>query len=127
MSSPNALPKVLTIAGSDTSAGAGMQADLKTFQELKTYGMVVLTAIVTMDKDTWSHHVVPIANDVIEKQIETVLSIGPIAIKTGMLGTKFMIEHAAQVSNEAVIAKFFIVDPVMVCKGENEVLNPDKY
>ena len=42
--------KVLTIAGSDTSAGAGMQADLKTFQELDTYGMVALTAVVTMDK-----------------------------------------------------------------------------
>ena len=44
-----ALKKVLTIAGSDTSAGAGMQADLKTFQELDVYGMVALTAIVTMD------------------------------------------------------------------------------
>lgn len=44
-----ALKKVLTIAGSDTSAGAGMQADLKTFQEHDTYGMVALTAVVTMD------------------------------------------------------------------------------
>lgn len=47
-----ALKKALTIAGSDTSAGAGMQADLKTFQELDTYGMVALTSIVTMDKET---------------------------------------------------------------------------
>ncbi|MEJ7360965.1 bifunctional hydroxymethylpyrimidine kinase/phosphomethylpyrimidine kinase, partial [Staphylococcus epidermidis] len=52
-----ALKKTLTIAGSDTSAGAGMQADLKTFQELDTYGMVALTSIVTMDKETWSHDV----------------------------------------------------------------------
>ena len=42
-----------------------------------------------------------------------------------MLGTKFMIERAAQVFNEAVTAKYFIVDPVMVCRGENEVLNPE--
>ncbi|MGZ0075481.1 bifunctional hydroxymethylpyrimidine kinase/phosphomethylpyrimidine kinase [Staphylococcus aureus] len=55
-----ALKKVLTIAGSDTSAGAAMQADLKTFQKLDTYGMVALTAIVTMDKDTWSHDVTPL-------------------------------------------------------------------
>lgn len=76
-----ALKKVLTIAGSDTSAGAGMQADLKTFQELDTYGMVALTAIVTMDKDTWSHDVTPLPMDVFEKQLQTALSIGPDAIK----------------------------------------------
>ena len=50
----NGFKESFNIAGSDTSAGAGMQADLKTFQELDTYGMVALTAIVTMDKDTWS-------------------------------------------------------------------------
>ena len=55
-----ALKKTLTIAGSDTSAGAGMQADLKTFQELGTYGIVALTSIVTMDKKSWSHDVTPI-------------------------------------------------------------------
>ena len=58
--------KVLTIAGSDTSVGAGMQADLKTFQELNTYGMVALTAVVTMDKETWSHDVTPLPMDVLK-------------------------------------------------------------
>ena len=66
-----ALKKTLTIAGSDTSAGAGMQADLKTFQELGTYGIVALTSIVTMDKESWSHDVTPIPFDVFEKQLET--------------------------------------------------------
>lgn len=118
-----ALKKVLTIAGSDTSAGAGMQADLKTFQELDVYGMVALTSIVTMDKETWSHDVTPIDMNVFEKQLETAISIGPDAIKTGMLGTQDIIKHAGDVFVESG-ADYFVVDPVMVCKGEDEVLNP---
>ncbi|PKF65461.1 bifunctional hydroxymethylpyrimidine kinase/phosphomethylpyrimidine kinase [Staphylococcus epidermidis] len=118
-----ALKKVLTIAGSDTSAGAGMQADLKTFQELDVYGMVALTSIVTMDKETWSHDVTPIDMNVFEKQLETVISIGPDAIKTGMLGTQDIIKRAGDVFVESG-ADYFVVDPVMVCKGEDEVLNP---
>ena len=118
-----ALKKVLTIAGSDTSAGAGMQADLKTFQELDVYGMVALTSIVTMDKETWSHDVTPIDMNVFEKQLETAISIGPNAIKTGMLGTQDIIKRAGDVFVESG-ADYFVVDPVMVCKGEDEVLNP---
>ncbi|MCD8914001.1 bifunctional hydroxymethylpyrimidine kinase/phosphomethylpyrimidine kinase [Staphylococcus simulans] len=118
-----ALKKVLTIAGSDTSAGAGMQADLKTFQELDTYGMVALAAIVTMDKETWSHDVIPIPFDVFNKQLETAISIGPDAIKTGMLGTEEVIKRAGEAFEESG-ADYFVVDPVMVCKGEDEVLNP---
>ncbi len=118
-----ALKKVLTIAGSDTSAGAGMQADLKTFQELDVYGMAALTSIVTMDKETWSHDVTPIDMNVFEKQLETAISIGPDAIKTGMLGTQDIIKRAGDVFVESG-ADYFVVDPVMVCKGEDEVLNP---
>ena len=118
-----ALKKVLTIAGSDTSAGAGMQADLKTFQELDVYGMVALTSIVTMDKETWSHDVTPIDMNVFEKQLETAISIGPDAIKTGMIGTQDIIKRAGDVFVESG-ADYFVVDPVMVCKGEDEVLNP---
>jgi len=117
------LKKTLTIAGSDTSAGAGMQADLKTFQELNTYGMVALTAVVTMDPETWSHDVTPLPIDLLDKQIKTALSIGPDAIKTGMLGSEEIISRAAQAYKDSD-ADFFVVDPVMVCKGEDEVLNP---
>ncbi len=117
------IEKTLTIAGSDTSAGAGMQADLKTFQELGTYGIVALTSIVTMDKKSWSHDVTPVPFDVFEKQLETAISIGPDAVKTGMLGTQEIIKRAGDAYVESG-ADYFVVDPVMVCKGENEVLNP---
>ena len=100
-----------------------MQADLKTFQELDTYGMVALTSIVTMDKETWSHDVTPLDMDVFEKQLQTAISIGPDAIKTGMLGTEEIIKRAGEAFEESG-AKYFVVDPVMVCKGEDEVLNP---
>ncbi|MDK8645646.1 bifunctional hydroxymethylpyrimidine kinase/phosphomethylpyrimidine kinase [Staphylococcus condimenti] len=118
-----ALKKVLTIAGSDTSAGAGMQADLKTFQELDTYGMVALAAVVTMDSKTWSHDVTPLPFDLFNKQLETAISIGPDAVKTGMLGSEEIIKRAGEAFTESG-AKYFVVDPVMVCKGEDEVLNP---
>lgn len=117
------LKKTLTIAGSDTSAGAGMQADLKTFQELNTYGMVATTAVVTMDPETWGHDVTPLPIDLLDKQIKTALSIGHDAIKTGMLGTEEIISRAAQAFKDSD-AEIFVVDPVMVCKGEDEVLNP---
>ncbi len=117
------LKKTLTIAGSDTSAGAGMQADLKTFQEHNTYGMVALTAVVTMDPETWSHDVTALPIELLDKQIKTALSIKPDAIKTGMLGTEEIISRAAQAFKDSD-AEFFVVDPVMVCKGEDEVLNP---
>ncbi|TDM11991.1 bifunctional hydroxymethylpyrimidine kinase/phosphomethylpyrimidine kinase [Macrococcus lamae] len=118
-----ALKKTLTIAGSDTSAGAGMQADLKTFQEHNTYGMVALTAVVTMDPETWSHDVTPLPIELLDKQLKTALSIQPDAIKTGMLGTEEIIGRAAQAFKDSN-AEYFVVDPVMVCKGDDEVLNP---
>ena len=65
------LKKVVTIAGSDTSGGAGIQADLKTFQERGVYGMNVLTVIVTMDKN-WNHKVFPIDMNTIKEQAQTV-------------------------------------------------------
>ncbi|MBY8910960.1 bifunctional hydroxymethylpyrimidine kinase/phosphomethylpyrimidine kinase, partial [Salinicoccus roseus] len=84
----------LTIAGSDTSGGAGIAADLKTFQEHETYGMTALTTIVTMDPETWSHGVNPIPLDVVDTQIATALSISPDAIKTGMLPSEEVIERS---------------------------------
>jgi pyridoxine kinase len=60
------MKKVLTIAGSDTSGGAGIQADLKTFEERNTYGMSAITVIVAMDPDqAWSHQIFPIPMDTI--------------------------------------------------------------
>lgn len=120
-----ALKKVLTIAGSDTSGGAGIQADLKTFQELGVYGMTALTVIATMDpKNHWHHNVFPIAQDALEAQLDTALSVGIDAAKTGMLGSVETIETAARSMKEAGIDKI-VIDPVMVCKGEDEVLHPE--
>jgi|GEM_PF-5101751 len=81
--------KALTIAGSDTSGGAGIQADLKTFQELGVYGMNALTVIVAQDPDhSWHHAVYPIDTELVRTQIHTVLGgIGVDAMKTGMLPT----------------------------------------
>jgi pyridoxine kinase len=119
------LKKVLTIAGSDTSGGAGIQADLKTFQELGVYGMTALTTIVTMDpKNHWHHNVFPIALSTLETQLETILSVGVDAMKTGMLGSVEIIELAAKVIDENKLTNV-VIDPVMICKGEDEVLHPE--
>ncbi|ARJ39458.1 bifunctional hydroxymethylpyrimidine kinase/phosphomethylpyrimidine kinase [Sporosarcina sp. P16a] len=118
------LKKTLTIAGSDTSGGAGIQADLKTFQEHGTYGMTAVTVVVTMDPDqNWSHNVYSLPIDVVKAQLKTALSTGVDAIKTGMLSTEEVIQTAGQAIDESGL-DHVVIDPVMVCKGEDEVLNP---
>ncbi|MFZ7946467.1 pyridoxine/pyridoxal/pyridoxamine kinase [Neobacillus sp. 19] len=116
--------KVMTIAGSDTSGGAGIQADLKTFQELGVYGMTALTTIVTMDPKDWRHSVFPLEVSTLETQINTILSVGIDAMKTGMLGTVEIIELAARKIDENKLERV-VIDPVMVCKGEDEALHPE--
>lgn len=120
------MKKALTIAGSDTSGGAGIQADLKTMQELGVYGMTALTVIVAQDPhNNWHHQVFPIDTTLIEKQIDTVLAgIGVDAVKTGMLPTPAIIELAARKIKEYGITNV-VVDPVMACKGADEILDPN--
>ena len=117
------LKKTLTIAGSDTSAGAGMQADLKAFQEHGTYGMVALTVVVTMNPNGWSHNVTPLPTELLQKQIDTALSTKVDAIKTGMLSTEEIIKIASDAIQRSG-TDIVVIDPVMVCKGDDEVLNP---
>lgn len=118
------LKKTLTIAGSDTSGGAGIQADLKTFQEHGTYGMTALTVVVTMDPDNnWAHNVYSLPIDILKAQLKTALSTGVDAIKTGMLSTEEVIQTAGEAINKSGL-EHVVIDPVMVCKGEDEVLNP---
>ncbi len=120
-----AMLKVLTLAGSDSSGGAGIQADLKTFQEHGVYGMTALTTIVAMDpKEHWKHRVFPIDANTVEAQLETVLSVGIDAMKTAMLGSVEIVELAARKIDEYQLTNV-VVDPVMVCKGEDEVLLPE--
>lgn len=117
------LKKILTIAGSDTSGGAGIQADLKTFQEHGTYGMTALTVVVTMDPENWSHSVYSLPIDVLKLQINTAVSTGIDGIKTGMLSTEEVIETVGNAIATSGLSTV-VIDPVMICKGDDEVLNP---
>lgn len=120
------IKKTLTIAGSDSSGGAGIQADLKTFEEYGTFGFSALTTIVTMDPDNnWSHGVTPLDADLLRAQLKTVLSGGPVdAMKTGMLGSVEIIE-ATRDAIDKYDLKNVVIDPVMVCKGEDELIQPE--
>ncbi|MFV0529776.1 MAG: bifunctional hydroxymethylpyrimidine kinase/phosphomethylpyrimidine kinase [Lachnospiraceae bacterium] len=117
--------KALTIAGSDTSGGAGLQADLKTFQELDVYGMSAITVLVAQNPAAgWRHDLYPVTLDALDAQIETALSgIGVDALKTGMLPTLETIELVASKIRHYAPANV-LIDPVMVCKGTNEAVNP---
>ncbi|CAF0737536.1 unnamed protein product [Didymodactylos carnosus] len=124
--------KVVTIAGSDTSGGAGILADVKVFQKHRLYPMTILTSIVTQTSSEWKHEVHPVDIIIIEKQMDTVFDgIGGIdAIKTGLLPTTETIECVARKLSVLVKAKkvkYIVIDPVMKCKGdeqsENDLLN----
>lgn len=116
--------KTVTIAGSDSSGGAGIQADLKTFQELGVYGMSALTTIVAQD-ESWGHHVFPVEPDTVAAQLRTALEvIGADACKTGMLGSIRVIELVAQAIAASGI-QTIVIDPVMICKGVDEELHPE--
>ncbi|TLG80269.1 bifunctional hydroxymethylpyrimidine kinase/phosphomethylpyrimidine kinase [Vagococcus zengguangii] len=120
------IPNVLTIAGSDSSGGAGLQADLKTFQEYGVYGFNAITSIVTMDPQTnWSHHVTPIEPTLVEQQLTTIFAGKNIkALKTGMLGDIETIDLAADYIEKYTV-EHVVIDPVMACKGTTELLQPE--
>lgn len=121
-----ALRKAMTIAGSDTSGGAGMEADLKTFEELGVYGMTALTVIVAQNPhNNWDHEIYPIDLPVVEKQLETILAgIGIDAMKTGMLGSADLVELVAKTIDRFGL-KNVVIDPVMVCKGIDSIMVPE--
>lgn len=116
--------KALTIAGSDSGGGAGIQADLKTFQELGVFGMSALTA-VTAQNTLGVHGVYPMTIEAIEKQIDaTATDIGVDALKTGMLFSADIIEAVAGKIKEHGF-KNVIVDPVMIAKGGASLLQEE--
>ncbi|EOH99821.1 phosphomethylpyrimidine kinase [Enterococcus haemoperoxidus ATCC BAA-382] len=120
------IKKVLTVAGSDSSGGAGIQADLKTFEEYGTFGFSALTSIVTMDPDEgWSHLVTPIDPELVDKQLKTIFAGGVLdAMKTGMLGTVEAIEITRHYIDKFAMENI-VIDPVMACKGTSELLQPE--
>jgi pyridoxine kinase len=118
--------KVVTIAGSDASGGAGLEADLKTFEEYGLYGMAAVTVIAVMNPDAdWAHSVFPIEKDCLRSQMETIFKgVGVAAAKSGMLGSFYAVDLAAEYLKTYKI-KNYVLDPVMVCKGAGEALNPE--
>ncbi len=118
--------KVATIAGSDASGGAGLEADLKTFEEYGLYGMAAVTVIATMDPAVgWSHSVFAIPEIELRKQMETIFTgVGVAACKSGMLGTEYAVEMAREYISKNKIENY-VLDPVMACKGANQPLNPE--
>ena len=120
------IPKILTIAGSDSSGRAGIQADLKTFQEYGTFGFSTITSFVTMDADeNWSHTVASLSADLVDKKLKTVYAGAPLqALKTGMLGELDTIRLARKYI-KTYNQKNVVVDPVMACKGTSELLQPE--
>lgn len=114
--------KLLTIAGSDSGGGAGIQADLKAFSAMGTYGASVVTAITAQNTQTVSA-IHPVPDDVVHAQIKAVLDdIEISAIKIGMLGTPSLIETVA--SALSTFTGPIVLDPVMVAKS-GDVLLPD--
>jgi hydroxymethylpyrimidine/phosphomethylpyrimidine kinase len=119
-----ALPRALTIAGSDSGGGAGIQADLKTFSAFGVYGMSVLTA-VTAQNTVGVQGVETLTPAFIATQFESVVSdIGVDALKTGMLGTAEVVAAVAAMIAHAGLTRL-VVDPVMVAKSGDYLLARD--
>jgi hydroxymethylpyrimidine/phosphomethylpyrimidine kinase len=118
------LPVALTIAGSDSGGGAGIQADLKTFAALGVHGTSALTAI-TAQNTVEVTDILELPVSLIRAQIDAVASdLGVDAAKTGMLSSAEIIEAVA-LAVEAHRIKLLVVDPVMVAKGGARLLRDD--
>jgi len=114
--------KILIIAGSDSSGGAGIQADIKTVTALGSYAMTAITAI-TSQNTTGIKSIVSIDAKEISNQIEfTAKDIRPDAIKIGMLHSASVINAVVKSLNKIKIKKI-ILDPVMVAKGGTKLIN----
>ena len=115
------IPTAMTIAGSDSGGGAGIQADLKTFAALGVYGTSVLTAITAQNTiSVTAVHEIP--NEIISAQINAVLiDIGANAVKTGMLASSSIIQCVASELQRRPVP-WLVVDPVMVAKSGDPLL-----
>ncbi len=113
----------LTIAGSDPSGGAGIQADLKTFHQFGVYGEAVIT-LLTVQNTQRVTRVETVPDDFVAEQIEAVISdMPPAAAKTGALGSDEIVETVAKFARQFTFP--LIVDPVMISKHGARLLSPD--
>ena len=116
--------KILIIAGSDSSGGAGIQADIKTVTALGSYAMTAITAVTTQNT-TGVKSIIPIPHKEISKQIEfTCNDIKPDAIKIGMLHSVDVIKSVLK-SLSKIKVKKIVLDPVMVAKGGARLIDQD--
>jgi len=117
-------PAVLTIAGSDSGGGAGIQADLKTFHSLGTFGASAITCITAQNPDEVAG-IMPVDPDMVALQVRTVCKAFPVAAaKTGMLYSSDIIRAVASVLRECNIPAI-VVDPVMVATSGARLLQED--
>ena len=115
-------PVVMTIAGSDSSGGAGIQADLKTFMSLATFGTSALTA-VTVQNTLGVHGIQPMDLEIISGQINHVANDFEIqAVKTGMLHDSQVIQTVAEAIKQNNLQSRLVIDPVMIAKGGASLL-----
>ena len=116
--------KILIIAGSDSSGGAGIQADIKTITALGSYAMTAITA-VTIQNTTGVKSIVPIDPKEISNQIEfTSKDIKPDVVKIGMLHSTKVIKSVIR-SLDKIKAKKIVLDPVMVAKGGAKLIDDE--
>lgn len=119
-----AIPTVLTIAGSDSGGGAGIQADLKTITALGAFGTSAVTAL-TAQNTLGVRAILPVAPEFVAAQIDAVMEdIGADAAKTGMLGGRAVVEVVADRVRRHRISPL-VVDPVMASKSGDALLAPD--
>jgi hydroxymethylpyrimidine/phosphomethylpyrimidine kinase len=118
------MKRVLTIAGSDSGGGAGIQADLKTFHQHGCFGMTAITAI-TVQNTLGVHGVAELAPDIVSGQIDAVVKdIGIDAVKLGMLSSAGIIQCVSVKIKELELPNL-VVDPVMRAKGGDPLLRYD--
>lgn len=118
-------PRALTVAGSDSSAGAGIQADLKTFSALGVYGLTVVTC-VTVQNTLGVYKVCPLPSKMIEAQYKAVSEdIGFDSVKTGLLPSKPIVEEIVRLLEES--GKPIVVDPVYVAGTGFKLTSEDAY
>jgi len=118
------IPVALTIAGSDSSAGAGIQADLKTFSALGVYGLSALTCVVAETPGRVSK-IEPVSVELVREQIEVVMRGFPVAaIKTGLLHSAEIIDEIARTLRR-LGSRPLVIDPVMVATSGDPLLQED--
>src|SRR4051795_10899554 len=119
------LPRVLSIAGSDSGGGAGIQADLKAFARCRVHGMTAITAITAQNTVEVSA-VEAVSPEAIVEQVRAVArDIGVDAVKVGMLGTAATIDAVARALGELPAGTPVVVDPVMVAESGARLLEPE--